>query len=143
MFFGLCTSPATFQRMMDHIFEPLIRQGVMIVYIDDIFVFGGSSLKEHRSYVTRCSPSYQTIFFGCTGQVQFEAPEVSYLGFKVSSNRPSHGPTEVQAIVDWPLPLTKEDCNLFSGSAIFIGNLFLITLRTPASSPNSAQSEFV
>src|ERR1700753_1728234 len=27
MFFGLCNSPATFQRMMDKIFEKLLREG--------------------------------------------------------------------------------------------------------------------
>jgi len=72
--------------MMDHIFEPLIRQGVMIVYIDDIFVFGGSSLKEHRSYVTQVFTILSNHHL-CVApdKCQFEAPEVSYLGFKVSS----------------------------------------------------------
>jgi hypothetical protein len=31
MYFGLCNSPATFQRMMNELFEPLIRQGVVAV----------------------------------------------------------------------------------------------------------------
>ena len=37
MFFGMCNSPATFQAMMDDIFEDLIEEGIVIIYMDDIF----------------------------------------------------------------------------------------------------------
>ena len=39
MFFGLCNSPATFQSMMDSIFEDLIEGCIVIIYMDDIFIF--------------------------------------------------------------------------------------------------------
>jgi hypothetical protein len=39
MFFGLCNSPATFQAMMDNIFEDMIFDGIIIVYMDNIFLF--------------------------------------------------------------------------------------------------------
>jgi len=51
MFFGLCNSPATFQTMMDDIFDGLIMEGVVVVYLDDILIFT-QTLKEH-SRVTR------------------------------------------------------------------------------------------
>jgi len=35
MFFGLTNSPTTFQTMMDDIFEDLISEGVVVVYLDD------------------------------------------------------------------------------------------------------------
>ena len=38
MFFGLCNSPATFQHMMDEIFEELLEKGGVIVYMDDILI---------------------------------------------------------------------------------------------------------
>jgi len=47
MFFGLCNSPATFQGMMDDIFQSLILEGVVLVYIDDILIYGGQDIKEH------------------------------------------------------------------------------------------------
>ena len=34
MFFGLTNSPATFQTMMDGIFEDLISEGVVVIYLD-------------------------------------------------------------------------------------------------------------
>ena len=51
MFFGLTNSPATFQTMMDGIFDKLITDRVVVVYLDDILIFT-KSLEEHRE-VTR------------------------------------------------------------------------------------------
>jgi len=45
MFFGLTNSPAMFQTMMNDIFQELIDKGVMVVYMDDILIFG-SQTKE-------------------------------------------------------------------------------------------------
>ena len=39
MFFGLTNSPATFQTMMNNIFQDLIMAGVICIYIDDIFIY--------------------------------------------------------------------------------------------------------
>ena len=39
MFFGLTNSPATFQTMMNNIFQDLIMEGIICVYIDDIFIY--------------------------------------------------------------------------------------------------------
>src|SRR5229473_3737543 len=51
MFFGLMNSPATFQTMMDSIFADLISQGLVLVYIDDILIYGGRNPKEHQNIV--------------------------------------------------------------------------------------------
>jgi hypothetical protein len=47
MYFGLTNSPATFQTMMNEIFQDLITEGVISVYLDDILIFT-HSLEEHR-----------------------------------------------------------------------------------------------
>ena len=39
MFFGMCNSPATFQSMMDVTFKDLIDKGIIIIYMDDLFLF--------------------------------------------------------------------------------------------------------
>jgi hypothetical protein len=51
MFFGLTNSPATFQMMMNNIFEELISEGVVVVYLDDILIFM-ETIDKHRK-VTR------------------------------------------------------------------------------------------
>jgi len=52
MFFGLCNSLATFQTMMDDIFDDLITEGVVVVYLDNILIFM-ETLKEHRRVTRR------------------------------------------------------------------------------------------
>jgi hypothetical protein len=47
MYFGLTNSPATFQTMMNEIFQDLITKGVVSVYLDDILIFT-NSLEKHR-----------------------------------------------------------------------------------------------
>jgi hypothetical protein len=39
MYFGLTNSPATFQTMMNEIFQDLITEDVVSVYLDDILIF--------------------------------------------------------------------------------------------------------
>jgi hypothetical protein len=46
MFFGLTNSPATFQTMMNDIFQDLISEGVVCVYLDDILIFM-ETMEEH------------------------------------------------------------------------------------------------
>ena len=45
MTFGLCNAPATFQTFMNTLFEDLIDQGHVVVYLDDILLFHESQTK--------------------------------------------------------------------------------------------------
>ena len=53
MFFGMCNSPVTFQSMMDATFKDLIDEGIIIIYMDDLFLFAKDlvSLKENTKQV--------------------------------------------------------------------------------------------
>ena len=52
MYFGLCNSPATFQPMMDNIFEGLISEGVVVVYLDNILIYM-DTLEKHCEITRR------------------------------------------------------------------------------------------
>ena len=51
MFFGLTNSPATFQTMMNTIFQELITDGSITVYMDDMAIYTarreGETEEEH------------------------------------------------------------------------------------------------
>ena len=47
MYFGFSNAPATFQNMMNDILGDLICIRLVMVYLDDILIFG-TCLKEHR-----------------------------------------------------------------------------------------------
>jgi hypothetical protein len=46
MYFGFTNSLATFQTIMNEIFQDLITEGVVSVYLDDILI-STSSIEEH------------------------------------------------------------------------------------------------
>ena len=45
MYFGLCNSLETFQRMMNSIFRKLLHEGILVNYMDD-FVIPAKTKKE-------------------------------------------------------------------------------------------------
>jgi len=47
MYFGFSNAPVTFQSMMNDILGDLICIRLVIVYLDDILIFG-TCLKKHR-----------------------------------------------------------------------------------------------
>jgi len=51
MFFGMTNSPATFQTMMNDIFQNLIVKGIVVVYLDDILIF--TKMEEEHVQVVR------------------------------------------------------------------------------------------
>ena len=49
MYFGLCNSPATFQKMMNEIFHDM--SDVCVVYIDDLMIFTKSDNQEEHNKI--------------------------------------------------------------------------------------------
>jgi len=53
MFFGLTNSPATFQMMMDTLFDNLVATGQVIIYMDDILIVTESNdIMDHIKIVS-------------------------------------------------------------------------------------------
>jgi len=75
MFFGLTNSPATFQTMMNDIFQDLISEGVICVYLDDILIF--TETMEEHDRVTCCG----------SGSEGSEAEEVVWCCLVISIDR--------------------------------------------------------
>ena len=52
MFFGITNSSATFQTMINDIFQNLIAEGIMVVYLDNILIFTRIE-EEHAKAIQR------------------------------------------------------------------------------------------
>ncbi|TFY79548.1 hypothetical protein EWM64_g4466 [Hericium alpestre] len=119
MFFGLCNSPATFQAFMNEIFHNLIREGHVIVYMDNILIFT-PDCKTHQLVTEKVLKILRENHLTlkptkCT----FEAPEVDYLGLIVGNGQVRMDPKKVKAITEWPVPTNKKGIQQFLGFCNF------------------------
>ena len=84
MFFGLTNSPTTFQTMMNHLFQDLINQGKVVVYMDDIMIFT-NTLAEHQKIVKEVLTILQQNKLSLKHtKCEFEVLETEYLGLIVA-----------------------------------------------------------
>ena len=119
MFFGLTNSPATFQTMMDAIFEDLISEGGVVVYLDDILIFT-KTLEEHQRVVWRVMELlWQHNLLLKLEKCEFEKTSVEYLWVVVSHNLVKMDPVKVAGVSEWPIPTTKKEVQSFLGFTNF------------------------
>src|SRR5467141_4891638 len=84
MFFGLINSPVTFQMMMNDIFRELIDEGVVVIYMDDILIFGGQTKEEHHAILVQVLDILHKHWLYLKAEkCTFGQPTVEYLGLIV------------------------------------------------------------
>jgi hypothetical protein len=102
MFFGLTNSPATFQTMMNEIFQNLISEGVVVVYMNDILIFT-ETLEQHREITRRVLEILRRHkLFLKPAKCEFEKTKVEYLGLVISQNSVEMDLVKVAGVADWP-----------------------------------------
>src|SRR6266545_296544 len=113
MFFSLTNSPATFQTMMDDIFDELITEGVIMVYLDDILIFM-ETLKEHRRVTQRVMELLEkNKLYLRADKCEFEKTMIEYLGVIISHNSVVMDPVKIAGVKDWPVPTNKKEVQSF------------------------------
>jgi hypothetical protein len=119
IYFGLTNSPATFQTMMNEIFQDLITEGVVSMYLDDILIFT-NSLKEHR-WVTRlvldCMCEHK--LYLRPEKCEFEKTKIEYLGIIISRDEVEMDLVKISGVTDWPMPSNKKEVQSFVGFVNF------------------------
>ena len=119
MFFSLTNSPATFQTMMDDIFEELITEGVVVVYMDDILIFT-EDLEEHQKVTRRVLEILEKHkLYLRPDKCEFEKTTVEYLGVIISHNSVAMDPVKIAGVTEWPAPTNKKEVQSFLGFTNF------------------------
>ena len=112
--FGLCNSPATFQRVMEDCFADMNQKKVLI-YIDDVIVFS-SSLQEHydrlKSVLERARKCGLKL---APGKCQIAEKQVSFLGFVVSDEGIKTDPEKIEKVRSYPVPQNAKELQTFLG----------------------------
>ena len=100
MFFGLTNSLATFQTMMNDIFQDLIMEGLVCIYLNDILIYS-KTLTEHQAigrHVLECLREYQLYLF--SEKCEFEQMTIEYLGLVILEGKAEIDPVKVQGVTD-------------------------------------------
>ncbi|XP_011015774.1 PREDICTED: uncharacterized protein LOC105119343 [Populus euphratica] len=105
--FGLTNAPAAFMDMMNRVFRPFIDKFV-IVFIDDILVYSRSEEehKEHLRLVLQTLRDHR--LYGKFSKSEFWLESVRFLGHVVSKNGIEVDPQKVEAVKQWPRPVTAK-----------------------------------
>jgi hypothetical protein len=119
MYFGLTNSPATFQKMMNEIFQDLITKVIVLVYPDNILIFT-NSLEEHHQItclVLDCMREHK--LYLRPEKCEFEKTRIEYLGAIISHNKVEMDPVRIAGVADWPMPSNKKKVQSFVGFVNF------------------------
>ena len=120
MYFGLMNSPATFQTMLDDIFEELISKGNVVVYLDDILIFT-ETLEEHRAIKQRVLELMRKHkLYLKPEKCEFEKTTIEYLSVVISENCISMDPVKIAGVQEWPAPTNKKEVQSFLGLYEFL-----------------------
>ena len=80
MYFGLCNSPGTFQRIMNSIFRELLHEGVLANYMDDFIILAKTmeELEERTIRFSKIVEKYNLCFK--RSKCNFNMEEIPILG---------------------------------------------------------------
>ena len=112
--FGVANAPATFQRLMNRVFEKELDRFIL-VYLDDILVHS-STAEEHLQHIREALERLRGAqLYTRLHKCDFFQQELEYLGYTVSAQGIKPSPSKVKAIVEWPEPKTVHDVRSFLG----------------------------
>ena len=118
MFFGMCNSPATFQAMMDLIFQDLTDACIVIIYMDDIFLFA----KDRHTLETNMKRVLQRLrendVYLKPKKCEFEKTRIK-IGMIIEEGKISMDSGKLKGIKEWPVPTTVKQVRGFLGFGNF------------------------
>jgi len=119
MYFGFSNAPATFQSMMNNILGDLIHIQLVMVYLDDILIFG-TCLKEHRQLVKEVLKRLQfNDLYAKVEKCFFEQSSIKYLSIIISENKVQMDEEKLSEVLEWPVPTKVKQVQVFLGFANF------------------------
>ena len=112
--FGLTNAPATFQRLMENCLGDLHLRSC-IIYLDDIIIFS----KTPEEHVHRLSQVFEKLAAAGLklkpSKCEFFKTEINYLGHVVSREGIKTDDKKIEAIKNWPWPVTNTEVRSFLG----------------------------
>ena len=119
MYFRLCNSPGTFQRMMNSIFRELLHEGVLANYMND-FVIPARTMEELEEQTIRflkIAEKHNLCFK--RSKCDFNMEKIPILGVIVGKGQIKMEQEKIKVVKEWKTPGKVKDVESFLGFANF------------------------
>ncbi|KAJ9514703.1 hypothetical protein QJQ45_028419 [Haematococcus lacustris] len=117
--FGLCNAPATFQRVMNDAFAPVLNQ-CALVYVDDILVMS-KSVDEHLKHLRKVFDLLRlNKLYAKQSKCEFMRTTLKFLGHVIFAGAIAVDPEKIKSISSWPVPQSLQQLQSFLGAANFV-----------------------
>lgn len=112
--FGLSNAPATFQGLMNNIFQFAMRRFVLI-FFDDILIYSGDWESHMRHLEIVLVTLQDNQLYAKFSKCEFGLQQIEYLGHTVSEKGVEMEKSKVEAILRWPSPTNIKQLRGFLG----------------------------
>src|SRR6266850_3799603 len=119
MFFGLCNSPAMFQRMMNEYFRDMITKGWIVVYMDDILIMASTKKELEERTKAVLQHLQENDLFLKLEKCKFAQTTIKFLGLIISENEICMDAAKLAGIKQWLAPQTIKEVHSFLGFTNF------------------------
>ena len=116
--FGLVNAPATFQAMMNTILREFLDH-IVVVYLDDMLI-DSKSLAEHKVTIKQVLARLEKLDLAISLKKSvFHIDTVQFLGYLVGKDGVTMSEKKVASILNWKVPRSVKDVQIFIGFANF------------------------
>ena len=138
MFFNMCNLPV--QSMMDSIFIEEIKDGITLVYMDNILIYATTPelLENYMKWILQKLQNHN--LFLKVKKCEFGKTKLEYLGLIVEEGKLSTDPVKVKGFADWPVPKLVKKVQSFLGFGNFYRK-FIVKFSTLAAPLNNLLKE--
>jgi hypothetical protein len=99
--------------MMNEIFQDLITEGIVSVYLDNILIFT-NSLEEHRRITCLVlDRMHEHKLYLRPEKCEFKKTKIEYLSIIISHNKVEMDPVKIAGVADWLTPSNKKEVQSF------------------------------
>jgi hypothetical protein len=100
IYFGFTDSLATFQMMMNEIFQDLITEGIVSIYLDNILIFTNMFEEHWRITHLVLDHMHEHKLYLQLEKCKFEKTRIKYLSIVISHNKVEIDPVKIAGLAD-------------------------------------------
>ncbi|KAL7295839.1 hypothetical protein TKK_0010886 [Trichogramma kaykai] len=113
--FGFCNSPPVFQHYIRQLFQPLIEKGVIVTYMDDIFIKASNESEAFQRLQTVLElASVHGLKFNWKKCYLLQR-RIEFLGYAIQEGVVTPTANKIEALHTYPKPVTQKQLQRFLG----------------------------